>query len=307
MRNEDNMASFNNGYVSVAIAAIFWGTIGLFVKLLGGFGLTVEAIVFIRLFYGCIILAFIMIRKSKKLFKVNMRGLILMGIMGIFTQAGFNLVYFKTIEVIGVASAAVLLYIAPVLITILSKVIFKEVLNIYKKLGLIVCILGAFIAITGGHLNTVTLNVTGILLGLLSAIIYAFLSIFSKFALEHYSPLTVIFYSFVFGAASITPFVSGYDFKLMISSFEIISVSLAMGLIPAAFAYFAYFRGIGQKIDLSIVGIISTLELLVSVLIGRVFLNETMTFIKLTGLALIVLSIIISQQQSKTLCLNAGD
>lgn len=301
------MTPFNSGYVSVAIAAVFWGTIGLFVKLLSGFGLSVTAIVFIRLFYGCLILSFIMMKKSKKLFKINLKGLILMGIMGIFTQAGFNLVYFKTIEVIGVASAAVLLYIAPVLITILSKFIFKEVLNIYKKTGLVICLMGAFIAITGGQLNTFNLNTTGILLGFISAFIYAFLSIFSKFALEHYSPLTVIFYSFVFGAISITPFVSGHDFKLMISSLEIIGVSLAMGLIPAAFAYFAYFRGIGQKIDLSIVGIISTLELLVSVLIGSVFLNETITVVKLIGLVLIVLSIVISQQQSKTLYLTAGD
>ncbi|GAU78514.1 DMT family transporter [Fusibacter sp. 3D3] len=291
------MTSFNNGYISVAIAAVFWGTIGLFVKILSGMGLSVEAIVFTRLFYGALILAVIMTLKSGNCFKVDLKGLLMMGFMGIFTQAAFNLIYFKTIEIIGVASAAVLLYVAPVLITILSWLIFKEVLNPFKKIGLVVCLLGAFMAITGGHLAALHMNQKGILLGLLSAVIYAMLSITSKIAIERYDPLTVIFYSFVFGTVAITPFVPSHDFVTLFSKLDIMALSVTMGLVPAAFAYFSYFRGLGQKIDLSIVGIISTLELLVSVLIGRLFLNESITMLKTVGLSLIVLSIFISQYQ----------
>ncbi len=291
------MAPFNNGYISVAIAAIFWGTIGLFVKILSGMGLSIEAIVFIRLFYGGMILAVIMLIKPGSYFKVDIKGIILLGFMGIFTQATFNLVYFKTIEVIGVASAAVLLYVAPVLVTLLSKLIFKEVLNPYKKLGLVICLLGAFMAITGGRMEILNMDQKGILLGLSSAVIYAMLSITSKIAIERYDSLTVIFYSFLFGTMGIVPFVPQHDFVIMVSKIDIVVLSLTMGLVPAAFAYFSYFRGIGQKIDLSIVGIISTLELLVSVLIGRLFLNESMTMLKMVGLSLIVLSIFISQYQ----------
>ncbi|MBF4691917.1 DMT family transporter [Fusibacter ferrireducens] len=291
------MTPFNNGYISVAIAAVFWGTIGLFVKILGGMGLSIEAIVFIRLFYGCLILALIMYMKSGSYFKVDLKGLALLAFMGVFTQAAFNLVYFKTIEVIGVASAAVLVYVAPVLITLLSRLIFKEVLNPFKKIGLVICLLGAFMAITGGRMETLNMDQKGILLGLLSAVIYAMLSITSKIAIERYDPLTVVFYSFLFGTMAISPFVPHEDFMMMFSKLDMIMLSFTMGLVPAAFAYFSYFRGIGQKIDLSIVGIISTLELLVSVLIGRLFLNESITALKMVGLSLIMLSIFISQYQ----------
>lgn len=291
------MTPFNNGYVSVAVAAVFWGTIGLFVKILGGMGLSIETIVFIRLFYGCLILAAIMFIKSGSYFKVDLKGLILLGLMGVFTQAAFNLVYFKTIEIIGVASAAVLLYVAPVLIILLSKLIFKEILNPFKKIGLVICLLGAFMAITGGHMETLNMDQKGILLGLSSAVIYAMLSITSKIAIERYDPLTVIFYSFLFGTIAISPFVPHSDFVTIFSKTDVVMLSFTMGLVPAAFAYFSYFRGIGQKIDLSIVSVISTLELLVSVLIGRLFLNESITTLKLVGLSLIVISIFISQYQ----------
>jgi drug/metabolite transporter (DMT)-like permease len=67
--------SIKKGYLLIALAGCFWGTIGLFAKILFSYNLTPQLAVFCRLFMGSIFLCIIILIKDKRLFGIDKRGL----------------------------------------------------------------------------------------------------------------------------------------------------------------------------------------------------------------------------------------
>ena len=126
-------SSDNIGYVMIFAAGTLWGTIGLFVKLLNGVGASSTLTAFMRLFIGFWILVPVMIYKGGiKMFKIDKNGLIQCLMLGILSQALFNYCYTVSIGSVGVATASILLYTAPVFVCVMSKIFFKEQIGISK-------------------------------------------------------------------------------------------------------------------------------------------------------------------------------
>lgn len=189
------MGEKSKGYVFIAIAGLLWATLGLFGKFLMGNGLTSEQVAFTRLF-GFIVLGVYSSIRTPQILKINKKGIIYSVIIGIICQAMFNLCYFKAIDIAGVSIAAVLLYTSPLFLAIFSKLCYKENITRSKLFSLILCFIGAIMAVTGGRLDFQGLNAFGLLLGVLSAIAYALMPTISKNALKEFSSSTILVYSF---------------------------------------------------------------------------------------------------------------
>lgn len=289
----------NEKYLLIAGAGVLWGTLGLFGKLLMGSGLKPEQVAFCRLFFGSIILVTYAFFKMPEALKIKRRGIIYSLIIGLISQAIFNLTYFNAIKSIGAATAAVLLYTAPVFLAIFSKVFYNEHIELKKIASLLLCFSGSFIAATGGSLDMRTMNLHGILFGIGAAIAYALMPIFSKTALKNVSTITLTIYSFIFGWIFMMPLAKPWQAIQYAGNLKILFLMIGLGLLPSALSYLLYMSGISKGVELSRAGVISSVELIVSVAIAWLIMGESFSIMKFIGLSLMLLSIIVASHNAE--------
>ncbi|HBG0290945.1 DMT family transporter [Clostridioides difficile] len=288
------MGEKSKGYVFIAIAGLLWATLGLFGKFLMGNGLTSEQVAFTRLFFGFIVLGVYSSIRTPQILKISKKGIIYSVIIGIICQAMFNLCYFKAIDIAGVSIAAVLLYTSPLFLAIFSKVCYKENITRSKLFSLILCFIGAIMAVTGGRLDFQGLNAFGLLLGVLSAIAYALMPTISKNALKEFSSSTILVYSFLFGAIFMIPSSRPWEILNYAKDLDVLSCMLMLGIVPAALAYIFYATGISKGVELSVAGVVASVELVGSVIIGCTILGESFSLGKLFGVMLMLISAVVA-------------
>jgi len=281
-------------YLLVLIAGVFWGTIGTFGKLLMNYGFASMEVAFSRLFFGCawlFLFAFIFERKA---LKISRKGFLYALVLGVFSQALFNYLYFNSIQRIGIAVAAVLLYTAPIFLAFFSKVIFKEKINLQKKISILLCVIGSFLAVTGGVLDIKILDIVGVGLGIGAALSYAFLSIVSKKAMVETGALTLIMYSFLIGWILLVPIAKPWDIVGKIADFKGLFFVIGQGLFTSALPYMFYMTGVSKGAELTRAGVICSIELIISVVIAWTFFSEAISLYKVIGVLMILVSILIA-------------
>jgi len=279
----------------VVTAATLWGTVGIQVQTLFNYNLSLQTIVFWRLFFAFIILFSFVFFTNKKRLIIDKKGLIYLALMGLFSQLLFNLFYFSCIQKTTIATAVTLLYSAPIFIVVMARIFYKELFTPIKTVALFLCMGGCFFAATGGSAAALKLNLIGVLMGLGAGFTFSLVTIISKAIIYKYHQLTIIVYALGFGLLFYLPFSHPliifqknlpFEAWLLISSFGVISTAVAYGL---------YITGISYGIEVSRAGIISTLELVVAVILSYLIFKETLWGWKFAGILMVVFSVVIVQ------------
>jgi len=277
----------------VAAAGILWGTIGIQVQTLLNYQLPVHAIVLWRMIFAFTILFSFIFFTNRKLLKVDLRGLVHISLIGLFSQFFFNLLYFSAIQKTTVATAVTLMYTAPIFIAIMARIFYHELFTPFKTVALFLCIGGCFFTATGGSMETLQLNLPGVLMGLGSGFTFALLTILSKAIINKYHQLTIIVYSIGFGLLFYLPFsrpLEVFQIDLALKAWLLLG---SIGLISTVIAYGFYITGLSYGIEASKAGIISTLEVVVSVILSYLVFKEALWGWKLAGILMVVFSVLI--------------
>ncbi|GCD11463.1 DMT family transporter [Clostridium tagluense] len=277
----------------IALAGSLWGTVGLFGKVLFSYGFDPKLVVFCRLFVGFLIMFIFILFKDKKLLKFDKRGLKYTALIGFFSQALFNLLYFETIKRTTIATAVILLYTAPIFLIIMGRIFYKELLSTIKISALVLCMIGCFLTVTGGALDTLNINSLGVLMGIGAGLTYALVTIISKAIIDDYHPLTIILYSFLFGWIFLVPFSNPVNLLYVKYSLPVVASIIGLGLIPTVLAYILYITGLSYGVEASKAGIICSMEIVVSVIISYLFFEEVILGVKLLGIVMALGSIFI--------------
>ena len=289
------MKKHAKGYLMVATAASIWGTVGIQVQILFNYNVSLQSIVFWRMFFAFfILLIFIFITKRERLL-IDKKGLIYMGIMGLSSQLLFNLCYFSCIQKTSISTAVTLLYSAPIFIAIMARIFYGELFTLMKTLALLICIGGCFLAATGGSLSVLRLNLIGVLLGLAAGFNFSLVTIISKAIIRKYHQLTIIIYALGFGLIFYLPFsrpLAIFEQGLPLLAWALI---VCFGIVSTAIAYGLYITGISYDIEVSRAGIVSTLELVVAVVLSWLLFRENILGWKLVGILMVIFAVIIIQ------------
>jgi len=283
------------GYLMVAAAGILWGTIGIQVQTLLNYQLPVQAIVLWRMIFAFTILFSFIFFTNRKLLKVDLRGLVHISLIGLFSQFFFNLLYFSAIQKTTVATAVTLMYTAPIFIAIMARIFYHELFTPFKTVALFLCIGGCFFTATGGSMETLQLNLPGVLMGLGSGFTFALLTILSKAIINKYHQLTIIVYSIGFGLLFYLPFSRPLEVFQIDLALKVWLLLGSIGLISTVIAYGFYITGLSYGIEASKAGIISTLEVVVSVILSYLVFKEALWGWKLAGILMVVFSVVIVQ------------
>lgn len=204
----------------------------------------------------------------------------------------FNYCYFEAIEVIGgVAIPALLLYMAPIFVMIMSFFFFHEKLNKQKILALIMTIIGLCF-ITGAFSQEVNLSGKAILLGLGAGFGYALYSIFSKMIIDKYEAVTIITYTFIVATIGSIP-LSGviYHVDELLSLQAIIAI-IGLAIFCTVMPFLLYTTGL-KKLEAGKASILATIEPIVSAIVGLIFFQEVFDLTKILGMICIISAILI--------------
>lgn len=278
-------------YGCVMAAASMWGCIGIFNRHLSALGISPQAIVLLRNLGGMVILGLLFLVVDRSVFRIKLRHLpyfLGSGLIGILL---FTLCYFRSQQVSSLAVAAILLYIAPTFVVIFSALIWKDKITKSKIAALVIAFLGCSF-VTGIWSGGLRLTPEGLLVGLGSGLFYAMYSIFGRFALAHYPPFTVTFYTFL---------VAGIGSCFLAKPIEVVQIAanpsallLVLGLtvFATALPYILYNKGLA-KIDSGKASILASVEPLVAAIVGILAFGEPMTLWVVLGLVCILISVYI--------------
>lgn len=283
------------GYLMVAAAATLWGTVGVQVQTLFNYNLSLQSIIFWRLFFAFIILFSFVFFTNKKRLIIDKKGLVYLALMGLFSQLLFNLFYFSCIQKTTIATAVTLLYSAPIFIAVMARIFYKELFTPIKTVALFLCMGGCFFAATGGSVAVLKLNLIGVLMGLGAGFTFSLVTIISKAIINKYHQLTIIVYALGFGLLFYLPFSHPLIIFQKSLPLEVWLLISFFGVISTAIAYGLYITGISYGIEVSRAGIISTLELVVAVILSYLIFKEALWGWKLVGILTVVFSVIIVQ------------
>ncbi|HLS20198.1 MAG TPA: EamA family transporter [Bacillota bacterium] len=285
----------NRAYVFIILGAALWGTIGWYVKHLYDYGFTPMEVVTLRAWSAALMLIVYQGIVSRKELKLkNAKDIRYFIGTGIFSIIFFNFCMFKAIELSTLPVATALLYTAPAFVTIISYFIFKETLNRVKISALVITLIGTALVVGLIPFNVNAINYASILFGLGSGIGFALYTIFSKFAVEKYTSLTVTTYTFVVAAIALTPFFPYNEKGALLLEPNVLLFSIGLGFLPTAFAYIIYTYGLKQT-EASKASILTTVEPVVATLIGIFVFQEMFSPLQMVGMAAIIGAVILIQ------------
>lgn len=273
-------------HLQILLAGSLWGVIGLFTRTLSSAGLSAASIVCIRNVGGLILLGLFLLVFDRSLFRIKLRHLPYFFGTGIISILLFTLCYFSAQQTCSLAVAAILLYTAPAFVVIFSAFLFKEKLTVKKLFALILAFAGCILVsgVWSGHLAVTS---HGLMLGIASGLFYGLYSIFARYALAHYQPLTVTFYTFVFAGIGALFLMDTGEIALSFSSASLSLLALGLVVISTVLPYILYTRGL-SALDNGKASILASIEPVVASFVGILAFGEPLNIMVVLGLACIL-------------------
>lgn len=284
----------NFNYILIIIAAVLWGTIGIFINYLSENGFAPLQLVTVRAgVTAAVVLGAILVSDPGKL-RIRLKDIWIFACNGICSFVFFNYCYFSAIKLIGLSASAVLLYTAPVFVTLLAFVLFKEKLTLKKIIALPIALAGCAL-ISGAGNETAAAPPLGILLGLGSGFGYALYTIFGRTALKRYDTLTVTFYTFLsaFIGMLLLPSSNAFSIPAAVKTPGIFIMLTLLGIVTSAIPYLCYTKGLSGAADASKAPVIACAEPLVASLIGIALYGESFTVPTAAGMICVLTAIFI--------------
>lgn len=278
--------SKKRAYISYIVSLILFGSNGI---LADGIPLSSAQIVLWRTLIGSLLLIvlFSAAKQGKTEFRKKVRStpvkdIIFVVLSGISMGLSWIFLY-EAYVLIGVSLSSLAYYTGPVIVMVLSPVLFRERLTAMRIIGFTAVFIGVILA--NGAVET-QVDRNGIYFGLASAVAHALMVIFSKKAkavqgIENAmiqlicSFLTVLFFVLIRGGISVDISPEGW-IKLLI-----------LGLLNTGIGCYLYFSSL-QFLSVQSVSVLGYLEPLSAVILAVLILGERMTGLQCLGAVLII-------------------
>ena len=272
------------GILLIAISAASFGTLAIFGRFAYAAGMDTFTVLFLRFSIAASIMTLILILRKEHF----PRGRILVQLigMGALGYVGQSFMYLTAINYASAGLVALLLYLYPFFVMVLSAIVFREKVTRVKIIALVLALVGTALTVdpAGGQL-------IGALMAITAAAIYSVYIIVGTNVMKHVSAVqssTVIFASAGVVYGILTAF-NGAHFPTENSGwYTMIGIVLVATVIPVV----TFLAGL-EMIGPTNAAMLSTLEPVVTVLLAAWLFQERLNTVSLLGGGLILVAVIL--------------
>lgn len=267
----------------LSLSMIIFGTLGVFTRNIAV--TSGELALYRAILAAVLILGYFLIIGQRIDFKAIKKELLLLLFSGIAMGVNWILL-FEAYKHTTISAATLSYYFAPVIVTIVCPILFREKLGKKQLLCFIMSTLGLVLIIGFENMGDGN-HFLGILLGLGAAVFYATVILLNKF-IKKVEGIQRTFLQFLAAIAILVPYVliTG-DLQIGVLDTKGWFCLLTVGLVHTGITYCMYFSALkelkGQEI-----AILSYLDPLVAVAISFFILGEPMTLLQMLGGILIL-------------------
>lgn len=290
-----NLNLRTKGILLVIIGAMLWGISGTVAQFLfQQKSFNSEWLVVIRLLTsGFLLLLYGYIKGDndiKNIWKVrnDRLTLILFGIMGML---GVQYTYFSAIKYGNAATATILQYLSPVIITCYLIIRNKKLPNSKQLIAITLALIGTFFIITKGNIHSLSLSKLALFWGIASAFCGAIYNLQPISLLKKYSSIAIVSWGMIIGGLAFSFIHSPFNFTGELSIISIISVIFIV-IFGTLIAFYCYLESLKYLLptESSILGCVEPLS---ATILSVLWLNVSFGLPELIGTACIIFTVIL--------------
>ena len=277
---------------AILAAGICWGFMGYFTRHLAGIGIGSEGVLIIRYGISALLFGVLLLVTDRSRFKVKLKDLWCFLGAGLVSLLFFTYCYFTAISMMSLSAAAILLYIAPSVVTVLSVFLFKEKFTKIKAVSLVLSFIGC--CLVSGIAGGVSLTLAGVLWGVGAGVGYALYTIFSRFALQKgYNSLTINFYSCLLAAVGAVIIWRPVELpSLMTASAGDFIFCIVTAVLTSFVPYLLYTYGL-TGVENGKASVLASIEPVVASLLGILYFYEPVSFVSVLGVVLVLAAVVL--------------
>lgn len=285
-----------SAYWKHLISLLMFGSNGIVARYIG---LSSIQIVLLRTLLGSSFLgAIFLLSRESFTFHRKRKDFLFLIISGIAMGTSWMFLY-EAYARIGVSIAILLYYCGPVIVMVLSPLLFRERLTVGAVVGFLVVLCG--VVLINGNVRGGEGDLFGVVCGLLSAVTYAMMVIFNKKA-KTITGLENSVLQLAIAFVTVGVFVGlKQGYAMEITGSNIIPI-LVLGVLNTGLGCYLYFSSI-SSLPVQTVAVCGYMEPLSAVVFAFVFLRETMLPMQLLGGACIIGGALFSELYKKDRCL----
>lgn len=265
------------------LAMVIFGTLAPFVR---NIGVSSGELALYRAVMGAGLIWIYLLAKGKNPFSGGLKREILLLLLSGGAMGVNWILLFQAYRYTSVSTATLCYYFAPVIVTALSPVLFRERLTRKQLFCFAMATLG-LVLITGLEPSAGSANLTGILFGLGAAVFYAAVILLNKY-IRSTAGIQRTFLQFLAAIVTLIPYVAATG-GVTLSRLDGTGwlCLLVVGILHTGITYCLYFSSL-KEIPGQRTAILSYIDPLVAVLISVTVLRESMTWQQALGGGLIL-------------------
>lgn len=289
-----NASNEVKGSIYILFSALMYAILPILVKLSYSSGLGPGSTLLLRYVFSFILLA-LLIKFIKHGRVLTLSPFVIA--QGICLTAS-GLFYFFALETLSAGLTTVIFFAHPVLVAILSIVVFKERFVPRIFVGLALALTGiALISGLGGAPNT--LSPTGIIYALVACLCYALYSLIGQKTVSHGEPLSITATLSLLAVMIIIPIYPDDLSVIGNLTLQQLLITLLMAVLNTLLAVLFFLKGL-QKIGATRATLLSTMEPVFCLIMAFLILGETLTTTEFIGSTMVFASMFLAIQRGDT-------
>ena len=281
------------GLLLVVLATACWSSSGLFINLVvRGSGISPWGLAFWRDLgtFTCLLVGMLLLGSRERL-RVKRRDLPWLAAMGAVSIGLFHVTWNMAVLINGVAVATVIQSNAPVFVTVMAWLLWREPLTRRKLIAIVLAFIGTVLISRLNGLGARQITLFGLLIALGAAFAYGGLSLFGKRLVGDYGPWTILLYAFGFGALILLPFQIRVVIPRPLST-QIMGYYAGLILLSTISGFALYTSGL-RRLQASVAAIVATTEVPFAATVSYIALGERLNGWQMLGAVLIVSGVVL--------------
>lgn len=277
-----------HGLFFAIISAACFGSMAILVKLGYDAGMSGGEMMQFRFVFAVVLFGIYLALKDRSLLRISRAGLGKCAFLGMVVYWLQTTCFVKGLATIPASTAALVLYVHPVVVALLSAIFLKMKIDRFVMLTLTLVMGGCCLVFYDAFLKAV--DPVGLMYATGAMAFFSCYLVLVQVLLKNLKPFTATFYVMLFAATAFS--LTGTPSAWLTMNIEQFGLGLALGIFPGVLAVSFLYLSI-EKVGSAYACIFSSIEPIVTLAAAAFFLGENVVLLQMGGALLIILGIVI--------------